>query len=131
MRQKSHFSAAPLAIFLFLSASLFAHHGTGISYDMGKTVALKGVVTEFAWSNPHCQIYFDVKDDSGNVIHWATELGSPGVLRNAGWNRNKIKPGDEVTITVHPSKVGAPVGVLYKVLLPDGKEWNSKGQVVE
>jgi len=131
MRRRSLFWFAPGIAPLFLVTSLFAHHGTGISYDMEKTVSLKGVVTEFAWSNPHCQIYFDVKDDSGNVIHWASELGSPGVLRKAGWTRNQVKAGDEVTITVHPSKAGTPVGVVFKILLPDGKEWNSKGEIVQ
>ena len=100
---------------------LFAHHGTGVSYDMTQQIAMKGTVTEFAWSNPHCQIYFDAKDDKGDVVHWAAETNSPGVLRQAGWTRRTLKPGDEITITVSPSKVsGTAVGVLRKLVLADG-----------
>ena len=63
---------------LILSAPLMAHHGTGVSYDMKKVVAMKGVVTRFAFANPHSQLYFDVTDDKGNVAHWAAEMRAPG-----------------------------------------------------
>jgi hypothetical protein len=37
--------------FMMVSVSLFAHHGTGSSYDMRKTIVVKGVITEFAYTN--------------------------------------------------------------------------------
>src|SRR2546428_11262022 len=52
------------------STPAFAHHGTGISYDLSKLVSVKGVVVKFALSNPHSQLYFDVTDDKGNVDHF-------------------------------------------------------------
>jgi hypothetical protein len=109
---------------LLLCNTLFAHHGTGISYDGSKEVTLTGTVTEFKWSNPHAQLYFDVKDETGKVVSWAAELNSPGVLSREGWTRNKFKAGDEVTITVNPSKAGTPVGntVRSKPILVGGKE---------
>src|SRR5262249_35188188 len=62
-------------LFLLLSPSfMLAHHGSGISYDMSKSITLSGTVTEFVWSNPHCQLFFDVKDDKGNIVHWGGEL---------------------------------------------------------
>jgi len=105
-----------------LSLPILAHHGTGASYDMNKQVTLKGIITEFAWTNPHCQLYFDVTDEKGTVVHWAGETNSPGVLMDAGWNKRSVKPGDEITITVSPSKAGTPVGVIRKIVLPDGRE---------
>jgi hypothetical protein len=107
-----------------LSLAAQAHHGTGASYDLTKQLTLKGSVTEFAWSNPHTQIYFDVKDDAGNVVHWAAEGGSPGVLAREGWSKHMMKAGDAITIIVSPGKTGAPVGVLIKLTLPDGKVFN-------
>ena len=108
---------------LMLGGPTFAHHGTGALYEGGTTVTLKGVVTEFAWANPHVQVYFDVKDDKANVVHWACETLSPGKMaRGAGWTKNSIKPGDAVTITLIPAKNGAAVGSLRKVVLPNGKE---------
>src|SRR5436189_5575422 len=90
---------------LLLSTSVLAHHGSGISYDMSKSITLSGTVTEFVWSNPHCQLFFDVKDDNGKIVHWGGELGSPTALQNAGYNRKVFKAGDQVTVTGRPSKV--------------------------
>src|SRR3984893_11964738 len=55
---------------LLLSAGvLFAHHGN-TAYDETARVRIKGTVTEFIWTNPHSQIYLDVKDSSGRVVNW-------------------------------------------------------------
>jgi hypothetical protein len=108
-----------LAIGIRLSLCLlFAHHGTNISYDHARPVTLTGTVTEFVWQNPHTQIYFDVKDAKGAVVHWAGEMNSPGVLsRQEGWTKRTLKAGDEITITVFPAKAGTPVGVVNKLVL--------------
>ena len=50
---------------VLVDAPLFAHHGTGVAYEMDKEITLKGVVTEWIWANPHCGILFDVTDDKG------------------------------------------------------------------
>jgi hypothetical protein len=113
-----------LAALLIFAGSLFAHHGTNISYDHNKPITLKGIVTEFVWANPHAQLYFDVKNAKGEAVHWGGELNSPGVLSSQNWTRRMFKPGDEITITVFPSKVGAPVGVVdrTKLIIVNGKE---------
>ena len=110
--------------FLAVCGVMFAHHGTNASYDMDKEVTLTGTVTSFLWSNPHCQVYFDVKDDKGNVVQWGAETHSPGQLKNGGWNRETLKPGDLITITVNPSRAGSPVGVISKIVLPNGKAYS-------
>ncbi len=51
---------------LLVSAPLVAHHGAA-ALDTGKEVTLKGTVTEWIWSNPHCFLQFDAKDDAGTV----------------------------------------------------------------
>ena len=113
-------SAACLAV-LALSGSVLAHHGNA-AYDLDKPITLKGTVTEFAWSNPHVQIYFDVKDSKGKVVHWASETVSPGMLVRSGWSKDLLKPGEEITITVGPAKNGSPIGYALKIILPSGKE---------
>jgi Family of unknown function (DUF6152) len=111
------------AIGLFaLSTTILAHHG-GAVYLTQNPKTLKGTVTEFAWSNPHVQIYFDVRDEKGKIVHWACETISPGKLaRGSGWTKSSLKPGDEITITLQPAKTGAPVGNLVKIVFADGKE---------
>ena len=105
------------------AAPLVAHHGTGISYDLNAPLqTIHGVVTEFAWRTPHVSIFIDVKDDKGNVVNWGIEHNNVNSLAKLGWNRNTLKPGQEVTAVIHPSRSGAPVGLTVKVILADGKE---------
>jgi hypothetical protein len=72
-----------------------------------------GTVTEYEWKNPHSGLYMDVKGDNGDVIHYSVEMNSPGVLERQGWTRHTLKAGDTVTVTVHPSLAGAPIGLCY------------------
>jgi hypothetical protein len=116
-----------VATLLMTCSALLAHHGTNVSYDMSKHITMKATVAEFVWSNPHCQLYFDVKDDKGNVVKWGGEMNSPGVLARAGWTRHELKAGDEITITVSPSKAGTHVGVVSKIVLSNGRELKRPG----
>lgn len=119
---KSRFIASLVLIPGLLAISpAMAHHGTNTEYDSDHPVTVVGTVTEFAFSNPHVQIYFDVKDAKGAVTHWGVESASPGRLVRAGWTRNIIKPGDQLTITFEPARSGQPVGGLKKVVLPGGR----------
>jgi hypothetical protein len=109
------------AALLLLGVPLWAHHGNA-SYDNENPATIKGTVTEFAWSNPHVQIYLDVKDNKGSVVRWSVETFSPGKLVRAGWTKDSVKVGDLVSITLIPAKSGAPVGFLHKLVLPNGEE---------
>jgi hypothetical protein len=109
------------AALLVIGIPLWAHHGNA-AYDDKNPITIKGTVTEFAWTNPHVQIYLDVKDARGSVAHWSVETYSPGKLIRAGWTKEIIKPGDQVSINLIPARNGAPVGFLHKVVLPNGKE---------
>jgi hypothetical protein len=109
------------AALLLIGAPLWAHHGNA-AYDDKNPITIKGSVTEYAWTNPHVQIYLDVKDDKGKLVHWSVETYSPGKLVRAGWTKDSLKAGDVVSIILIPAKSGAPVGFLHKLVLPDGKE---------
>ena len=102
-----------------VAVPVFAHHGNA-SYDYEKTVTLKGTVTSWLWSNPHCLLRFDVKDEKGNVQHWVAEASSPVDMLRIGWSSTVLKPGDEITIDVMPSKNPIPVGRIRQVTLSDG-----------
>src|SRR3954470_5456737 len=94
-----------------MAAHVSAHHGTAVNYDANKEVKITGKVTEFWWRNPHSALFLDVTDDKGAVVKWSVELGSPATLLRSGWTRRTFTPGDEVTMVLNPSRVGAPVGV--------------------
>jgi len=107
---------------LLCSIPLLAHHGTA-AYDYTKTLNVKATITSFKWANPHCQIEFDVKNDAGSTEHWNIEAFNPAMLRREGWNlgRDSLKPGDEVTISLHPAKNGQKIGILDEVVLANGQ----------
>ena len=113
-----------VVIGLFLgAATAFAHHGTAASYDPDKSITLTGAVSRFVWANPHGQLHWDVKDQSGKVVTWGGELHSIALLTRSGWNKNIIKAGDTVTVTGHPSRAGTPYMVVTSVKLSNGKEY--------
>ena len=104
-----------------VSVSLIAHHGAA-ALDTGKEITLKGTVTEWIWSNPHCFLQFDAKDDSGTVRNWAVETQNPTTMTQRGFSRTLFKAGDEVTATLEPVKNGQPIGRLLTVVLANGQK---------
>jgi hypothetical protein len=116
------FTLAVLGAILLASGSAFAHHGTAISYDNDKLITEKGKVTEFVWANPHGQLHWDVPGSDGKVVSWGGELHSIALMTRAGWNKNIVHAGDEVTVTGHPSKFGTPYMVVTSIVL-GGKEY--------
>jgi len=115
-------SAMLLCGVLMTTASLLAHHGTSNYAQGAQSITLTGTVTEFVWSNPHVFVLFDVKDDKGTIVHWAGEMNSPGVLKAAGWTKNTLKAGDQVTLSIRPNKFGTPTGLLSRAnMMVNGK----------
>jgi hypothetical protein len=117
-----------LAAGLAVGMPAFAHHGTGVSYDASNPQTLKGTVTEFRYANPHPQLYFDVTDANGNVVHWSGEFyPNPAQLIQGGWGNKRsteaLPYGAKITITVAPSRAGTPVGAILTLL-------NEKGEVI-
>jgi hypothetical protein len=100
---------------------LFAHHGYA-AYDTDRKVTLKGTVTRWIWSNPHCLLQLDVTDESGHVVHWTAETENPTAMSRVGWTDKSLKPGDQITLTALPVKSGNPVGRIIDVVLANGEK---------
>jgi hypothetical protein len=115
-----HVLGAILAL-LIAYAQVSAHHGSS-NYDMSQSVSVKGTVTQFAFMNPHSAIHLEAKDDKGNAEQWLIEADSPNNLSRAGWTRDSLKPGDQVTIVGNRVKDGSKVLRLQKVIFSDGRE---------
>jgi hypothetical protein len=115
-----------IAVPSLFAGSLFAHHGRGATYDMKKRVTLKGNVSRVEWRNPHVVIYMDVKDADGKVVTWGFENAGVSQLAQAGYNRNTLKIGQDITAIVNPAANGAPTAIVVKVILADGSEIMSR-----
>jgi hypothetical protein len=107
---------------LVSAVPLKAHHSFEAEYDSKKPVEVKGTVTKMEWMNPHARFYVDVKDDSGKVINWNFELGSPNVLRRQGWSRDSLKVGDTVTVEGYLAKDGSNLANARRITLADGRK---------
>jgi hypothetical protein len=115
-----------LAGVLAVCLPMFAHHGNA-AYDMNEVELKSATVTDFLWANPHTIITFDTKDENGKVLHWAGELGSPSALANLGWSKASIAKGDVITVYIHQSKTGNPVGRITHIELADGTTLSDSG----
>src|SRR4030095_6872976 len=126
MRRNLSSILAVLAIVSFAGSAL-AHHGTSITYEMDKTITVSGTVTEFDFSYPHPSLFFDVKDEKGQVVKWGAEfLPTPAALKTGGWTKNTTKYNNNVFLGCHPSKSGKPVCALASLSI-NGKAINVGG----
>ena len=120
MKKRSLTVLAVAAVLLIVAAPTLAHHSMAM-YDQTRAITLTGTVTEFRLTNPHIQILFDVKGDQGNIEHWSSIGDNPVNLRRKGWNRNTIKPNDQIAISGYPARDGRPLMTTRKIVL-NGKE---------
>ncbi len=92
-----------------------AHHSFA-TFDQHRTVTLVGTVKEVQWTNPHIWVQVLAKTpDTGQMVEWSIEGGSPNGLNRAGWKRTSIKAGDAIEITIHPLKDGSHGGSMMTV----------------
>ena len=99
-----------LAIGLLAAGPALAHHGVA-GYDMDKVITVTGTVTSFNWANPHCLVHINVKDSNGEVKDWIIELAAPTLMTRNGWNKESLKPGDNLIAQTHPARNGATTGL--------------------
>jgi hypothetical protein len=115
-----------LAVLLAFAGSAFAHH-SGAMFDRDKTVELTGTIVSFGWTNPHSWIEIEVPNSSGGTDKWGVECNSPNTMARSGWRSTTLKPGDQVTISVHPLRDGTKGGRFITVKLADGTVLNDTG----
>ena len=104
------------------AAPLLAHHAFSAEFDQSKPIKLAGEITKVEWVNPHAWLHVNVKQPDGKVVAWRFEMGAPNALLRAGWSREDIAPGTEVTISGFLARAGGPVGNAFQVRLPDGRD---------
>lgn len=113
--------AGLLGLLIWNASPAMAHHGTA-EFDTSKTATVKGTVTDFIWSNPHGSIDLDVPAANGTVEKWQAVLTSPNFLARSGWNKNTLKPGDEITLTGSLAKNRPYTLRVTRIQLANGHE---------
>src|ERR1700734_3113291 len=92
---------------LLSGATAYAHHSLAATYYPDKEVKLEGTIIDFLFRNPHSFLQIEAKDENGVVQRWSLEWRSSGQLGQQGIKRDTLKVGDEVEITINPSRTAA------------------------
>jgi hypothetical protein len=119
-RARSLGRAAILAGLALASASPAIAHHTYSMFDGRRHVTLKGTVRQFQWTNPHCFLQV-VVPHAGASEEWSIQMDSPQTLYRKGWRPGALKPGDPVSIIIHPTRAGSRAGQFLSGTGPDGK----------
>lgn len=120
--RKTGLLAVAAGLFLIAAAPALGHHAFSAEFDQSKPIKMSGEITKLEWTNPHAWIHINVKEPDGKVVPWRFEMGAPNALLRAGWSREDIKPGTQVTISGFLARAGGPVGNAFQVRLPDGRD---------
>jgi len=106
---------------MLASMASHAHHSFAVFFDNEKgIVTVQGVVTEFAFRNPHGVIRLSVKDKSGATVEWKAETNSPSILERRGWKKDSLKAGDEIILEGWQARDGSRYMRMRKVTRADG-----------
>lgn len=102
---------------LLVSASLWAHHGQGLSFDTNHMWTTWGTIEEFDYINPHPAVKFSRTDKNGKVEHWGAEVSNnPSRLARVGWTKSRcmasLQPGTRVKLYVGTSLAGGHLGIV-------------------
>jgi hypothetical protein len=114
-------AAVVAAVAVAAGPRLLAHHSFAAEFDGSKPIRLTGALAKIEWTNPHSYFYIDVKDQSGSVVTWGCEAGSPGALSRRGFKRGDLRLGDTVIVDGYLAKDGSHLVDARRVTLPDGR----------
>ena len=129
-----NFKTLTLAGTVGLAAALFAgpvlaHHSFAM-FDHDILLEYEATVVELEWINPHSWLHVRIVGENGEETQWSFEGGSVAQLVRAGWTRDAVAAGDNVTVGFHPINDGSHGGQLLTVLLANGRMMRQGGGAV-
>jgi len=130
-KQESKMKLSTLGLASVMAAAFvapaLAHHSFAM-FDADKTITVSGTVQQLEWTNPHTWLrVMVVNKESGKSERWGFEMGPPAQQIRRGWESDSLKPGDSVTLDMHPLKDGSRGGQLVSAILPDGRKVGGAG----
>jgi hypothetical protein len=93
---------------LTATSPAFTHHSNAL-VDKDTLYTLTGVVTKFAFVNPHVAIYWKGLNTKGETVEWYASAAGPRAYAALGWNNKTFKPGDKILVQGHPMRDGSPL----------------------
>jgi hypothetical protein len=115
MRKSTSFRVLAMAVGATapLAPPAGAHHGGDVEWADEATGPITGTATKFAFQFPH--VFFEMSAGEPAATWTITTRWTPTILREHGWSRDSIKPGDEVTVTYVPHVDKARVGQMVTI----------------
>jgi len=110
------------AMALSVAPPALSHHSHAM-FDHSKELTVTGTVTEFVFRNPHVFLYIDATNEKGEKVNYWVEMSNlPNMIRR-GIGQSTFKPGDKVTVHLHPLKDGRPGGSYVTITDAAGKTY--------
>ena len=103
------FSAVALA-----AGVVNAHHSAAAAFT-NDIIEVEGTVTEFNFTNPHIDVFFDVVGEDGEVTQWRASGSAANLLRRRGWTAETIQPGQYLQVTGREARNGVPMVLLGSI----------------
>ena len=100
-----------------------AHHSHSM-FDLEQEITITGTVTSFMFRNPHCFLYVDVEDESGNLVNYWIEMAPIPRMIQKGVGIKTFQPGDTVIVNMYPLNDGRPGGNYINIVAADGNTYD-------
>ena len=122
IRKVSSFLALALGISFAVAAD--AHHPPQMEHCFSFTFTAR--IERVEWRNPHVALYVQTEDGASHELTWL----NPQQLGWAGIDRDTIRPGEHVTVTVgtREDSLTQPVLLAAITKTSDGWEWSQTPQ---
>ena len=104
---------------LLTGGVLQAHHAVAGVYDLNKEVVLQGRLKKLNFTNPHASIELTVPNKDGTFTDWILTTASVQTLTREGVNKESMKVGEILKVTVLPAINGHPSGFIRNLTLGD------------
>ena len=104
---------------LMAGVGLQAHHAVAGVYDLNKEIVLQGKLKKLNFTNPHASIELTVPNKDGTFTDWTLTTASIAVLTRQGVNKESMKPGEILKVTILPARNGNPAGFIRSLTLGD------------
>jgi len=101
-------------IMLAAGQAAFGHHSDA-ALDMDRELTIQGTISEYTMRNPHTYFVVSVPDENGGTVDWNVQMASMITIMRRGWTRETLSVGDEVVVTLRPSRDGRPYGLLSTI----------------
>ena len=92
-----------LILTVTLASMPVAAHHSFVAFDAGREAFVRGTVTDYEFRNPHTYLLVDVAQPDGQALSWRIEGETKNDLYRNGWREDSVRPGDIVTVRVHPA----------------------------